>query len=77
MGTVYIPNRLVQRQRCRFVFGRCLVPISAGTWAVLTEVFHGFPHSLQANVKIVPQVTTATFQVLSNSAFIIRPFNAM
>jgi hypothetical protein len=26
------------------------VEISAGIWATLTEVFHGFPQSLHANV---------------------------
>jgi hypothetical protein len=40
------PNRLVQRQNSRLVFGRCSVRISAETPAVLTEDFRSFPQSL-------------------------------
>lgn len=34
----------------RLAFDSCLVRILAGTQAVLTEVFRGFPQSLQVNL---------------------------
>jgi hypothetical protein len=37
-----------------FVFGRSWVQISVRKPAVVTEVFRGFPQSLQVNVEIVP-----------------------
>jgi hypothetical protein len=43
-----------------------LVWISASTPAILPEIFHGFPQSLQANFKIVPQ--------LDHGCFLPNPF---
>lgn len=51
------------------VFGRFLVQIPAGTPAILTEVFCGFPQSLQASVEIVPRLDRflpSNFQFVSH-----------
>jgi hypothetical protein len=42
-------------------FGRYSVRISAGAAAVLTQVFHCFPKSHQANSRIVPWYTVTAF----------------
>jgi hypothetical protein len=42
---------------CRWlVFDRCPVLMSAGTPTILTEVYYGFPQSLQPNSALVPSV---------------------
>jgi hypothetical protein len=50
---------------------RFSVCILASTPAILTEVFHVFSQSLQANARIVPWLGHGRFfQILSNSSFI-------
>jgi hypothetical protein len=58
---------------------RLRVSISALKLAVQTEVFHGFPHSIQANVRIMPKnyTMTASFHIPYNSSLIIASFSAM
>jgi hypothetical protein len=36
-----------------------------------TEMSRDFPQSLQANFSVVPQIKTASFQILSNSLIIL------
>jgi hypothetical protein len=49
-----------------FVFGRCLVQLSANTSAFLTEVYRGFPQSIQENSMTVAQ--------LVHEHFLLNPF---
>jgi hypothetical protein len=55
-----IPKTLIQRCRCRLVFGRWLVLISAGAPAILTETFK-FSQSLQTNSGTVPRLDYELF----------------
>jgi hypothetical protein len=51
---IYIPSRMAF---LKLGFEKCLVGISAGTLPILTEIFHGFSHSFDANaIGIVPQL---------------------
>jgi hypothetical protein len=56
-----VPRRLLKGQRSRFVLGRCLVRISAGTPAELIEVYRGFPQTLHVNVWILPSPDDGCF----------------
>jgi hypothetical protein len=67
-------NRVEWIWRYRIVFGRCRVRIFVRTPAILTEVFRVFPWSFQGNARtILRLVTTASFQILSNSSLISHP----
>jgi hypothetical protein len=49
----------------------------ARTLAIMTEVFGGFPQSVQANAGIVLQLAIiASIRILSNSSLAL-PFNVM
>jgi hypothetical protein len=52
----YPPNRLVRRKLSRLVWGRCSVRTSVGIPAIPTEIFLGFPQSLQTISRILPQL---------------------
>jgi hypothetical protein len=60
-------DRLIWWWGLRLVFG--LAQISAGTLAILTEVFYGSPQSLLTNAGIVPQ--------LGDDHFLPNPFQFM
>jgi hypothetical protein len=52
------PDRSVEEQvglqvTIFILFGRCRLPISAGTQTILTDNYRGFPHSLQVNYELV------------------------
>jgi hypothetical protein len=57
----------------RLISGRCSVWVSARELPILTEAFHGFPQSLQANPRIV--CTVGHNQLLPNSFQFIRHGN--
>lgn len=44
------------------------VQISVQTWAVLTEVFCGFPQSFQVNTGIMSQISTIVVNILALEA---------
>lgn len=50
-----------------------LVGILARTPTILTEVYHGFVQSLQANARIVPNFTTTTSKSLSRHHSFYHP----
>jgi hypothetical protein len=74
-------HTLIQKDRHRAdwysgntVFWRCLDLISAGTRAILTEVFNGFTQSFQKNAGKLPRLDHNRFLPdLCNSLFINNP----
>jgi hypothetical protein len=58
-------------KHCCFVFGRSRVLTSVRRSAILTEVYHRLPQSLQANAGILPQIRPRLFP--SKSFPIIHP----
>ena len=53
---------------CRHVLGRYLVRIFTGSSVIINDIFYNFSQLLRANQGVVPQVTIASFQVLSYSS---------
>jgi hypothetical protein len=50
--------------------GRWVVRILAGTLAILTEIFRGFPQSHCANSGVVPQLGNTSLQIIPNPSFV-------
>jgi len=78
--TVFTLNGMVWLFRCTLVFEKFPVRIWTGTPFVLTENFHGFSPSLQADSLIVPRLSNVLshqnpFHLISLSFYHVRSFS--
>jgi hypothetical protein len=72
----YLGSKLVLRKIRVYVVGFWVI-YAPRTWAILTEIFHGFSQSLQANAGIVPGHTLPSTSIPIHYSLIIAPFGTI
>jgi hypothetical protein len=58
------------------VFSRFSIQTSAGTLDIVTDGFHDFPQSLQANARVVSQLGY-TLILQNNYSSVVHPFDGI